>query len=168
MMPKYFVKLDSANTLAQVTCVLTFDVPDDRTLIAGTEEEIQNIIRDAWKLRDFPFGIPAIRDLQIAVWIHTSIVQQLSKGIDHQVALLLGPVISSTKNALLSANLSQEAGVEKAAIQLAIECNSDDAAKGVTATLEAAKTLLKNAISVEQEFWKPIISRPRTHSNWLN
>ncbi len=150
---EYFV-MDSANLSRTGDVGPCFYVPDDRTLIAGTEEEIQNIIRDRGKLRDFPFAIPAIRDSQIAVWIDTSIVQQLSKGIDHQVALLLGPVISSTKNALLSANLSQEAGVEKAAIQLAIECNSDDAAKGVTATLEAAKTLLKNAISVEQELLK--------------
>ena len=126
-----------------------FYFPDDRTLIAGTEDEIKKIIDAEHKLHDFPFATPAVRNSQFVAFIDMSLAKPLIAGIDHQVALLLGPVINDTKSAIISANLFSEMGKDQAAIVLSIECNSDKATKGVADTLEAGRTLLANFFSGE-------------------
>ncbi len=153
-----------------------FYIPDDRTLIITTEEELQKIVRGGERLMS-PEMFPALATSPFAVRVETSLLRDLG-ALDvkrnfeaNPVLAMFLPLIEQTKVSTLAGNVaatssssgknsSSSSGKNSAGFTLTVECNSPEGAEAVAKTLEAARTLASNIVTAKKDACARTLARP--------
>jgi beta-lactamase regulating signal transducer with metallopeptidase domain/biopolymer transport protein ExbD len=144
----------------------SFYVPDDRTLIAGTEEEVRRIIRGGDKVMDDKDAF-LFTAQQFRVRVDASMAKQLAgmekpaEAFDKNPLLAMFlPLIDHVNVAALSGNIQPPGDVrgkpakESALLYLELKCDSADGAQQVAKTLEAARTIGTNLLAAKAQAWQ--------------
>jgi biopolymer transport protein ExbD len=131
-------------------------VPDDRTLIIGSEEEIQKIIKGGEKSMDAE-QFPEFRSEPLAARVEASLVKELS-GLGRPgkqfesapAAAMLLPLLEHVKLARLAAWPKGQDGLDAL---LVLQCDDTQSPSDVAKTLDAGRTLLLNVLKAKQQAW---------------
>jgi Protein of unknown function (DUF1559) len=134
-----------------------FYIADDRTLVAGGEEQIRKILGGDEKRME-PEAFPEFLGSAFALRIDMSFVKQAS-GVekmrleDNPMMALILPLLERAKVARLGIGPegSDAASKDSVGLRMAFECDSPEGAEQVAKTLDASRTFALNVIRAKEK-----------------